>query len=277
MAASRAAVKNIGETKTLPSAQPSVASPKTAAGLNAGQDYDAASELGIDSGTQRNGQAEAMVVQRSASAAAKTSATAAQALPESRPSGPSSHKIGEKTTVEKAPATPVDLPSIRTVPAAPTRPAMDNPRPAALQRSEVKLGVPESSAPATRQSIRPSEMTPMAGAPYVSTPRALDLPVAATSKGKSAEPRPSTETIFRKASSSPSHAQPSTPPIIAHSLPGFASSSPIVSRAAQPVGGAEAAQGNGQAQTPDLKALARDIYPYIRKMLIIEKERMPFR
>ena len=110
--------------------------------------------------------------------------------------------------------------------------------------------------------------------PGAGTP-AMDLPVARVSRAKTVGETTNGGDIFRQPSGSPP-----PPPNMVHSLPGFGSSTTHVSRAPEDAASSSspspaASQPGDRAAPPDLKALARDIYPLIRRMLIIEKERLP--
>ena len=104
---------------------------------------------------------------------------------------------------------------------------------------------------------------------------AMDLPVARISRAQAQGGTQDSGSTFRQPS-----ANPPPPSSIVHTLPGYSSSTARVSRAADdatspPSPQPTAAQPGEQASPPDLKALARDLYPLIRRMLVIEKERLP--
>jgi len=146
----------------------------------------------------------------------------------------------------------------------------------------VKSATPESETTHLENTIR---------IPGAGTPAALDLPVARIVRPRASEGGEHIESISRQASVSSQRPRVSpSSPIQVHSLPGFTSESTHVNRSpddtqseatsasasttsstAEPT----TTQQNGQNTTTDLKALARDIYPFIRRMLIIEKERLP--
>jgi hypothetical protein len=139
--------------------------------------------------------------------------------------------------------------------------------------------------------------------PATGTPAALNLPVARTTRPGSLEESPHQDSLFRQ-----TRGNPPSLPVITHHLPGMAASPAAVSRVPQQVAStatspavsvpsstaasshssaassesATAAnspsptnQQNEQNNAPDLKALARELYPMLRRMLIIEKERLP--
>ncbi len=123
--------------------------------------------------------------------------------------------------------------------------------------------------------------------PSTGTPATLDLPVVKAARPRVIEGAIRSESVFRQTPPIPLPTRaPQSPPVEVHTLPGFASVSTQVSRApgdtqttstttATTTTAAETGQQSETAATPNLKALARDIYPYIRRMLIIEKERLP--
>jgi hypothetical protein len=139
--------------------------------------------------------------------------------------------------------------------------------------------------------------------PTAAVPAALDLTVARTARPLSSEGGTRPESSFRQLSGNSY-----VPPAAEHSLPGFTSPPATISRTPQHVAStasspivstpaSSGAQAHSYTATPrpttsttappaaerqneqdtkqDLKALARELYPHIRRMLIIEKERLP--
>jgi hypothetical protein len=139
--------------------------------------------------------------------------------------------------------------------------------------------------------------------PAAGIPSALDLPVARVTRPGLNEGVTHRDGLFKQKPGNPS---PS--PLVEHHLPGMASSTTGISRVPQHVastatspaasapastGGSAhdsmaapgpaasprtpdaASQEDDRNTNPDLKALARELYPLIRRMLIIEKERLP--
>jgi hypothetical protein len=143
---------------------------------------------------------------------------------------------------------------------------------------------PATAVPLIAEAPAAQGITPIRGG---GSPAALDLPVARIARPMVSEREVRNESPSRQTSGSPSSS-----PVTVHSLPGFTSESTHVSRApdnaqsgatststststTSSATGSTDNQQSEQSTTPNLKTLARDIYPYIRRMLIIEKERLP--
>jgi hypothetical protein len=148
-------------------------------------------------------------------------------------------------------------------------------RPAAvpIQRS-FKPAIPLTRLPDSEARESRLEPNPRSSLKNIFTDRlALDMPVVNSTRPAVHSGTESNERVF-KSSSNISQTSQAVNRSVSSSRPAFVNqtlNAPVIQR-----GTADVDQDvNGNGPKPDLRALARELYPLIKRMIIIDKERLP--